>query len=375
LEMALADKASEAERAEESKQELRDKAAETQEANNAIQTSLVEVLAQQQEMQRALDVALTEKTSVAEDAEKSKLELLDKAAEAQEARNASQADLAEVLALQQLTTLALDDALADKASAQSECEAAVADKLEGQLTLQRIQAEADEAQTEAATNRTECDSLRQIAEAGQRRLDQIRQELHCPILHDLMHDPVMTPDGHTYERSAVSRWLVENRISPLTGLDMPSQQLLPNLVVSRIAQCMLMDQTSAAAEVDEDGQSQSSGNPQEHLELGQLTVLYHVTTFANARVRGCLGPGIYFSTTAASARRCGQWSGWGPIVVLQCFVYLGNVKAVSQGLHTRDELSSGGYNSFKEIGRDNIMLLDHHQIEWTSVTIDTNQPF
>lgn len=29
----------------------------------------------------------------------------------------------------------------------------------------------------------------------------------CPILQTILHDPVMTIDGHTFERKAITEWL------------------------------------------------------------------------------------------------------------------------------------------------------------------------
>lgn len=35
---------------------------------------------------------------------------------------------------------------------------------------------------------------------------QISNNLRCPITHELMKDPVMATDGHTYEREAIMKW-------------------------------------------------------------------------------------------------------------------------------------------------------------------------
>ena len=35
-------------------------------------------------------------------------------------------------------------------------------------------------------------------------------------------------DGHTYERSAIEQWLESHSISPATGLELDSKQLIPN---------------------------------------------------------------------------------------------------------------------------------------------------
>ena len=35
-------------------------------------------------------------------------------------------------------------------------------------------------------------------------------------------------DGHTYERSAIEQWLETHSISPATGLELDSKELIPN---------------------------------------------------------------------------------------------------------------------------------------------------
>lgn len=64
--------------------------------------------------------------------------------------------------------------------------------------------------------------------AEQRRLYALKNDLRCPITLEIMHDPVIAGDGHSYERSAIERWLSGHRTSPLTGRVMPSMTLLPN---------------------------------------------------------------------------------------------------------------------------------------------------
>ena len=54
------------------------------------------------------------------------------------------------------------------------------------------------------------------------------QEFVCPVALSLMRDPVVGPDGHTYERSAIEAWLTNNPISPMTREPMSISQLKPN---------------------------------------------------------------------------------------------------------------------------------------------------
>ncbi|KDO32110.1 hypothetical protein SPRG_03328 [Saprolegnia parasitica CBS 223.65] len=63
----------------------------------------------------------------------------------------------------------------------------------------------------------------------------------CPITHDVMVDPVVTVDGHSYERSAIEEWIRTSHetapggqvTSPATNLPLGSTQLIPNLALKR----------------------------------------------------------------------------------------------------------------------------------------------
>jgi len=50
----------------------------------------------------------------------------------------------------------------------------------------------------------------------------------CPISLVLMTDPVMAMDGHTYERSAITKWLENNNTSPQSNITLPAKTLIPN---------------------------------------------------------------------------------------------------------------------------------------------------
>ncbi len=43
------------------------------------------------------------------------------------------------------------------------------------------------------------------------------QHLRCPITKNLFLDPVLTTDGHTYERQAITQYMSMNRYSPTDG--------------------------------------------------------------------------------------------------------------------------------------------------------------
>ena len=43
-----------------------------------------------------------------------------------------------------------------------------------------------------------------------------------------MSDPVITEDGHSYERAAIQQWLSDHNTSPMTGLRLGTARLFPN---------------------------------------------------------------------------------------------------------------------------------------------------
>ena len=50
----------------------------------------------------------------------------------------------------------------------------------------------------------------------------------CPITHELMNDPVMDPDGNSYERTAIEGWVRSNSTSPITRAPLAIADLRPN---------------------------------------------------------------------------------------------------------------------------------------------------
>jgi len=53
-------------------------------------------------------------------------------------------------------------------------------------------------------------------------------ECQISISGEIMIDPVIDPEGNTYERSAIENWLNRNPISPVTRSPLTIEQLIPN---------------------------------------------------------------------------------------------------------------------------------------------------
>ena len=49
-----------------------------------------------------------------------------------------------------------------------------------------------------------------------------------PITQDVLVDPVVTADGHSYSRGAIERWLASHNTSPMTGAVLAHKHLSPN---------------------------------------------------------------------------------------------------------------------------------------------------
>ena len=66
------------------------------------------------------------------------------------------------------------------------------------------------------------------------QMETTSQEYLCPILHEIMREPVVCADGHTYEGRAIRHWLLTHNTSPMTNLPLTSRNLIPNLTLTNI---------------------------------------------------------------------------------------------------------------------------------------------
>ena len=60
--------------------------------------------------------------------------------------------------------------------------------------------------------------------------------LICPISQELLEEPVLTSDGHTYERKNIEAWLQNHSTSPITGLPLADKTLRPNFAIKMAVQ-------------------------------------------------------------------------------------------------------------------------------------------
>ena len=67
----------------------------------------------------------------------------------------------------------------------------------------------------------------------------IPEEFKCPITTEIMENPVVTADGHTYERLGIETWLRNHNTSPLTGDILADKILTPNHALRNTIQTWL----------------------------------------------------------------------------------------------------------------------------------------
>ena len=60
------------------------------------------------------------------------------------------------------------------------------------------------------------------------------QGVRCPITCEIMREPVICADGHSYEKGAIEAWLQANDLSPLTGQKLAHKHLVPNHALKSI---------------------------------------------------------------------------------------------------------------------------------------------
>jgi hypothetical protein len=81
----------------------------------------------------------------------------------------------------------------------------------------------------------------------------------CPITHEIMQNPVIMADGHTYERKAIVEWIADKKsvYSPMTNQLLSNLTLTPNHIVSQmITVCCGTQQDSESLQKSEGKQKE-----------------------------------------------------------------------------------------------------------------------
>ena len=64
--------------------------------------------------------------------------------------------------------------------------------------------------------------------------DDVKGELTCPITYEIMRDPVIDPEGNSYEKLAILAHLKKSQSSPVTRSPLTEEQLISNRALKQI---------------------------------------------------------------------------------------------------------------------------------------------
>ena len=67
----------------------------------------------------------------------------------------------------------------------------------------------------------------------------VQEVIVCPITHDIMKDPVVAADGHTYDRPAIQLWLQKRQKSPMTNEPLDDLNLVSNIRLRQLIELFI----------------------------------------------------------------------------------------------------------------------------------------
>eukprot|EP00659_Diplonema_papillatum_P018013 gene18013-27738_t len=76
--------------------------------------------------------------------------------------------------------------------------------------------------------------------------ENVPEEYLCTITGDLILEPVCTVDGHVYEKSGITAWLMSHDTSPNTNKPLESKNLIPNIALRKAIDSWRQDTSSTA---------------------------------------------------------------------------------------------------------------------------------
>ena len=81
---------------------------------------------------------------------------------------------------------------------------------------------------------TEQSKIKNLKALLSKFISEIEQVYECPIKHDKIIDPVLTPNGVTYENFAITKYVKTSKLDPLTKAKLTPSKLIPNLAIKKL---------------------------------------------------------------------------------------------------------------------------------------------
>lgn len=69
--------------------------------------------------------------------------------------------------------------------------------------------------------------------------EDVLNNFRCPLTLEIMNDPVMDPEGNSYERTAIEDWLSRHGNSPITRTRMTAADLTTNVTLRNVIQDLM----------------------------------------------------------------------------------------------------------------------------------------
>lgn len=83
---------------------------------------------------------------------------------------------------------------------------------------------------------------------------------YCPITQAPMSDPVISPDGHTFDRKAIEMWLQHSQTNPMTRNPLRKEDLVSNIALRDAMKQVRVATTELARIAATSGNTKKKGN-------------------------------------------------------------------------------------------------------------------
>ena len=98
-------------------------------------------------------------------------------------------------------------------------------------------------------------------------------EYTCPITMSIMKNPVIMPDGQTYEKEAIEQALKVNPISPLTREPMDMSQARVNYALKAVIDKYVQERLQELKKKPQADESTSTTKPNADIPIQQVTTI------------------------------------------------------------------------------------------------------
>ena len=102
----------------------------------------------------------------------------------------------------------------------------------------------------------------------------------CPITQEPINEPVIDPDGNSYEKSAIIEWVRKNNTSPITRNNLKESDLTPNRALSDMIMALTINQN-----INENN-NQNQNNNQNNNKIQKNCFICNKVIFVSSSYKG-----------------------------------------------------------------------------------------